>query len=104
MSKVKIQIYDPAMCCSSGVCGPSVDEKLLRLQETILELSKNYADKVEVQRFMISAQPFEFMNNTKVAEILQNEGADQLPLVFVDGNLISQKGYPTKEEIMSYIK
>jgi len=25
-----IEIFDPAMCCSSGVCGPSVDPKLVR--------------------------------------------------------------------------
>lgn len=22
---VKLQVFDPAMCCSTGVCGPSVD-------------------------------------------------------------------------------
>ena len=25
----KMVIYDPAMCCSTGVCGPSVDKNEL---------------------------------------------------------------------------
>jgi hypothetical protein len=24
----KMQVFDPAMCCSTGVCGPSVDPTL----------------------------------------------------------------------------
>ena len=27
----KIEIFDPAMCCSTGVCGPGVDPELLRM-------------------------------------------------------------------------
>ncbi|OEF96637.1 hypothetical protein BHF68_07325 [Desulfuribacillus alkaliarsenatis] len=92
------------MCCSNGICGPSVDEKLIRIQELILDLQKNYADEVEVKRYMISAQPMEFMSNPVVAEILQNEGPDKLPVVTVDGELLTKQIYPTKEQIMDVLK
>ncbi len=26
-----IEIFDPAMCCSTGVCGPSIDTELMRV-------------------------------------------------------------------------
>lgn len=92
------------MCCSNGICGPSVDEKLIRIQELILDLQKNYSDKVQVNRYMISAQPMEYMSNPVVAEILQQEGPDQLPVVVIDGQLVTKKGYPTKDQVLSYIK
>jgi hypothetical protein len=25
----KLEVYDPAMCCSTGVCGPEVDPALV---------------------------------------------------------------------------
>ena len=31
----KIEIFDPAMCCSTGICGPSVNENLLRVATLI---------------------------------------------------------------------
>ena len=31
----KIEIFDPAMCCSTGVCGPSVNPELIRVAAVV---------------------------------------------------------------------
>ena len=60
---MKIEIYDPAMCCSTGVCGPSVDPELVRIQETLRQLQKQ-APEVQVQRYGLSSEPQAFVANS----------------------------------------
>ena len=95
---MKIEIYDPAMCCSTGVCGPSVDPELVRIQETLRQIQKQ-APEIQVQRFGLSAEPQAFVANTSVAELLKSEGPECLPLVYVDGALVCKGSYPTDEQI-----
>jgi hypothetical protein len=95
---MKIEIYDPAMCCSTGVCGPSVDPELVRMQETLRQIQKQ-APAVKVERFGLSADPQAFVANTAVAELLKNEGPECLPLVFVDGKVIAKGRYPGSEQL-----
>ena len=37
----KMVIYDPAMCCSTGLCGVSIDPELLRIATVINKLKEN---------------------------------------------------------------
>jgi hypothetical protein len=100
---MKIEIYDPAMCCSSGVCGPSVDPELLRIQEALRQIQKQ-APEVKIDRYGLSADPQAFVANTAVAELLKNEGPECLPLVFVDGGLVCKGGYPGNEQLQTILK
>jgi len=100
---MKIEIYDPAMCCSTGVCGPSVDPELVRIQEALRQIQK-HAPEVQVQRYGLSAEPQAFVANTSVAELLKNEGPECLPLVYVDGMLVCKGSYPTDEQIQGALK
>jgi hypothetical protein len=95
---MKIEIFDPAMCCSTGVCGPSVDPELVRIQEALRQIQKHLPE-VQVQRFGLSSDPQAFVANTAVAELLKSEGPECLPLVFVDGMLVCKGSYPTDEQI-----
>lgn len=100
---MKIEIYDPAMCCSTGVCGPSVDPELVRIQETVRQIQKQVPE-IQVQRFGLSTEPQAFVANTAVAELLKSEGPECLPLSFVDGKLISKGGYPRNDELQTILK
>jgi hypothetical protein len=100
---MKIEIYDPAMCCSTGVCGPSVDPELVRIQETLRQLQKQ-APEVQVQRYGLSSEPQAFVTNTAVAELLKSEGPECLPLIFLDGMLVSKGSYPSNEQIQGAAK
>ena len=100
---MKIEIYDPAMCCSTGVCGPSVDPELMRIQETLRQLQKQ-APEVQVQRYGLSSEPQAFVANSAVAELLKSEGPECLPLIFLDGMLVSKGSYPSNEQIQGAAK
>ena len=100
---MKIEIYDPAMCCSTGVCGPSIDPELVRIQDALRQIQKQ-APAVKVERYGLSADPQAFVNNTAVAELLKNEGPQCLPLVFVDGVVLSKGRYPANEQLKTTLK
>ena len=97
---MKIAIYDPAMCCSSGVCGPSVDPKLSKLQETLRKIEEA---GVRVERYNLATEPRAFVDNPQVGELLRTDGPAVLPLTFVDDKLLAKGSYPTLEEFVTIL-
>ncbi|MDU5373388.1 arsenite efflux transporter metallochaperone ArsD [Anaerococcus vaginalis] len=91
----KIRIYEPAMCCSTGVCGVSVDPELLRMSSLVEKLDKK---GIDIKRFNLNNAPQEFVENKKVNEILNEKGEDILPLTMVDDEIIKSGAYPSNEE------
>ena len=96
---MKVEIYDPPMCCSTGVCGPSVDPGLVRFAADVDWLKRQ---GVEVQRYNLSQQPAAFAGNPVVKEALAKEGNDCLPLTMVDGAVVLKSRYPTREVLADY--
>ncbi len=96
---MKIQVYDPPMCCSTGVCGPSVDPALVRFAADLEWLRR---EGVEVERYNLSQQPAAFVANSLVKETLETEGNDCLPLTLADGRVVSKSHYPTREMLAGY--
>lgn len=92
----KIEIFDPPQCCSTGVCGPKVDKKLVRFAADLDWLAKNGA---VVERFNLAQQPDAFMGSDAVREKLVIEGNGCLPLVVVDGEIVSSGRYPDRGEL-----
>lgn len=95
----KIEIFDPAMCCSTGICGPGIDQELLRVTTTINTLTKK---GVTVIRYGLSSEPQAFVDNKKVNEYLMKEDVEVLPLTLVDGEVVKTKEYPTDEEFAKW--
>lgn len=75
-----IEIFDPAMCCLTGVCGPSIDPELLRVATVINSLKEK---GIIIKRHGLSSEPRDFISNKVISEILQKEGADILPVSMV---------------------
>lgn len=86
-----IQIYDPPMCCSSGVCGPEVDQSLVSFAGFLDQMKSKGAT---VERFNLAQQPLAFIQNPEVKAFLESDGADGLPLIFVNGVRVMAGGYP----------
>lgn len=97
----KMIIFDPAMCCSTGVCGPSVDPELLRVSRTINRLKRN---GVIVERHNLTNNPNIFIENKKISQILNEEGVEVLPITMVDGEVVKTKAYPTNEEFIKLLE
>lgn len=91
----KMIIFDPAMCCSTGVCGPSVDKELLRVS-TVLNALKSHG--VLVERYNLTNNPQIFVDNKIINEMLNKDGIDVLPVIMVNGEVIKSKSYPTNDE------
>ena len=91
----KMQIFEPAMCCSTGLCGVGVDTELLRISTVINSLKKN---GIEVDRFNLTNAPMEFVNNKAVNNLLQTKGVEELPATVLDGEILITCRYPSNEE------
>ena len=92
----KVQIYDKAMCCSTGVCGPQVDPVLPRFAAD-LDWLKSQGHSVS--RFNLSQNPAEYASHDVVKKMLAEQGVDCLPLVFVDDRVVSRSEYPSRENL-----
>jgi len=94
-----IHVFDPAMCCSSGVCGPSIDPQLARFAADLDWLK---SQGVTVERFNLSQQPAAFAADTEVKDALESKGEAGLPLVKVNGDVRSIGTYPSREELAGW--
>ena len=100
MEKLKLEIYDPPMCCSSGVCGPNVNSELVQFSSDLEWLK---SQNVEVERFGLSSDPAAFTRNEFVRETLKTDGNDCLPIILVNGTLVSKGRYPTRDELKAFL-
>jgi len=96
----KMQIFEPAMCCSTGLCGVGVDTELLRITTVLNSLKKN---GVEVDRFNLTSAPMEFINDKAVNDLLNTKGVDELPAIILDGEILITGRYPSNEEFAKFL-
>lgn len=95
-----VQVYDKPMCCSTGVCGPEVDPVLPQFAAD-LDWLKNQGHNVE--RYNLAQQPQAFIENKSIHQVLSTEGTDSLPVVVIDGKIVSRKVYPTREALAAWV-
>ena len=96
----KMIIFDPAMCCSTGVCGPAIDPELIRVSTVISNLDKS---GIKVERYNLTSNPQAFVDNHIINEMLTKDGVDVLPVTVVDGKVVKTKIYPTNDEFTKYL-
>jgi hypothetical protein len=96
----KMIIFDPAMCCPTGLCGPVINPELLRISTALSNLEKN---GVKVERYNLNNNPQAFVDNIVVSEILNRDGVDVLPVTIVDGKIVKTKSYPTNDELLKFL-
>lgn len=96
-----ITIYDPPMCCSTGVCGPEVDPVLPRVAGMLAQIG---GAGVKIERYNLAQQPLAFAQSTEVRSLLQDEGTEVLPLIYIDGKLELKGRYPDAGERANWVK
>ena len=95
MAKV-VQVFDPPMCCSSGVCGPNVDKRLVQFSAALEWLR---GQGIQVERYNPSQQYDAFVGNVAVVNTINTQGTECLPLILVDGVIASYGSYPSREDL-----
>lgn len=96
----KMVIYEPAMCCSTGICGVGVDSELLRISTVLNNLKNN---GVIVERYNLSSAPNEFVKCKAMNDLLVESGVEALPVTVVDGEIVITGRYPSNEEFISLL-
>ena len=96
-----IQVNDPPMCCSTGICGTSVDPDLVNFAAMLAQLGQR---GVHVERYNLAQTPIAFANNPVVKSLLETAGTEALPLIFWDSEVKLKGRYPTQTERPDWIR
>ena len=94
-----VHIYDPSLCCSSGVCGEDVDQSLVDISATLVNAK---AEGIEVVRHNLANAPLDFAAEPAVKRLLTDEGSDALPAIVVNGRLVLSGRYPRIDELRAW--
>lgn len=92
----KLEIFEPAMCCPTGVCGVSVDPVLAQFNADLQALAES---GVDVQRHSLSHDAAAFAAHAGVVREME-AGMDRLPVVTIDGRIVSTGVYPTRAQLL----
>lgn len=95
-----IQVFDPAMCCSTGVCGVEVDQQLVSFAADVDWLRKQ---GVTVERFNLAQQPQAFAADVAIRKLLEAQGETALPAVVVGGRIKQCGGYPSLDQLAAWV-
>lgn len=92
----KLEVFDPPLCCATGICGPSVDPALLKFAGALAWLRRQ---GVVIERRNLAQDPEAFAACEPVKRLLDERGESVLPVTLVDGRVLATGAYPSKEEI-----
>lgn len=98
---LKLEVFDPPMCCSTGICGASVDPTLVTFASD-LEWLKTKG--VDVVRYGLALEPAEFVKNEIVKNLLSKEGNGCLPILLVGAEIVSKSCYPSRKKLADICK
>lgn len=96
-----IEIFDPPMCCSTGLCGPALDQTLLDVNEMVMTLQR---ENLRVERYQMTSNPNAFLGNAEVMSLVREKQMEALPIIVVRGKVIKVGAYPSMDEIRSALK
>jgi hypothetical protein len=95
----KVEIFDPALCCPTGVCGPSVDPELTRMATAVFILEKKGYD---ISRYNLASEPAKFAENNIVNQLLHEKGPNSLPITLVNGEVVQSATYPSNQQLAEW--
>lgn len=94
-----IRIYEPALCCDTGVCGVDVDQSLVEVTAMVRSLRDLGAD---IQRHNLATDPMAFATDATVQAFMHLVGSAGLPLTVVDGVTVATGSYPAREQLLAF--
>ncbi len=95
-----LQVFDPPLCCPTGVCGPSVDPSLVRFAA---DLAWVKGEGITVERFNLAQQPLVFAEDPQVRQVLQAQGESGLPVLKWKGEVLSTGVYPSRTQLAAWM-
>ena len=89
-------IFDPPLCCPTGLCGPTLDQTLLDVNELVLALQ---GAGIPVERYQMASHPHIFLKHPAVMHLVRERGIGALPITVVAGQIVKVGAYPSRAEI-----
>lgn len=96
-----VEIFDPPLCCPTGLCGPVLDTTLLDLADAVTTLA---GEGHTVVRHMMTSDPQAFMRNRTVYDLIRARQLEVLPITLVRGEVVKTSAYPTLEELRAALR
>ena len=94
-----IRVFEPALCCNTGVCGPDLDQALV---DFTADLNHLQSQGVDIERHNLANDPTAFAIDDTVRSFLKVAGSDGLPLTLVDGVAVATGTYPTRDQLLKF--
>ena len=91
-----VEIFDPPLCCPTGLCGPVLDTTLVDLSDAVSTLT---AEGHTVVRHMMTSDPQAFMRNKTVYDLIKARQLEALPITVVRGEVVKTSAYPSLDEL-----
>ena len=91
-----IQIFEPGLCCGTGICGVDVDQQLITFSA---DMDWVRTEGGNVSRFNLAQEPLAFAENDVARTFLHTAGEEGLPVVLVDGATVLTGRYPSRAEL-----
>ncbi len=101
--KSNLVIYEGAMCCSTGLCGPEPDKALIELNETLKRIQAEYPT-LKIQRFNLSFNIEAFLKNSKIFQVVKENGPGILPITVIDEEIVGKQRYLPYDEVREKIE
>src|SRR3989339_145694 len=104
MEKNELIIYEGAMCCSTGVCGPEPDQNLIAFSETLKRVQNEYGERLTIMRASLTFNSLIFLSHPEIARLVKENGPEILPITTINGEIISGQKYLKYEELKAAIE
>ena len=95
----KIEVFEPALCCATGVCGEDVDQQLVTFSADMDFIRSRGGD---ITRYNLASEPQAFADNDAVKAFLHLSGSAGLPLILVDGVTAMTGRYPDRAQLSTW--
>lgn len=103
MAKINLIIYEGAMCCTTGVCGPEPNKELIEFNEALKKL-RNEFKELNAIRASMSFNLNMFLENNEISQLVKENGQGILPITTVNGKIIAKQKYLTYAEMKKEIE
>jgi hypothetical protein len=104
MEKNELIIYEGAMCCSTGVCGPEPDQSLIAFNDTVKRLQNDYGNRLLIMRASLTFNTLIFLSHPEIARLVKENGPQVLPITTLNGEIIARQKYLSSEELKAVIE
>ncbi|ELY61835.1 arsenite efflux transporter metallochaperone ArsD [Natronococcus jeotgali] len=99
----ELTLYEEAMCCSTGVCGPDPDEELVEVSAALDQLESEFED-VEVSRANMQHNIDQFLETQHIYDLVEEHGPSILPITVVDDEIVAKSEYLSYDELAAALE